>query len=294
MKPFFLFLSILLLFSPIQRGHLAPRKTQSITTYYHYDGKPLRLDDYRFRRYILPQLRTMTREYSYLLQKLYPSLKKILPAKEGLKAYRRKLDKGRSLCSPQSVVNQRKTKCEEVYDQMYVVGRKLDTLALTLQKEMSFSLSQKSQQEIDTTIKMLRDLEEASRLNYHFLHLLEQGLTLYGRNQKKHWTIIKKAIQQTHEMEVFWDMIIIYHLTKNDQKLFDFIWNNFFLKIDRHVIHTNDKKYLIRHLEELNIAWNTFSMKLTKGSYKYPKAVEKMVLKMHDRWNAVLKIILYI
>ena len=40
-----------------------------LTRYYHYDGKPIHLRKHSFRRYVMPQLKSMLKDYERLLKK---------------------------------------------------------------------------------------------------------------------------------------------------------------------------------------------------------------------------------
>ncbi len=73
---------------------------------------------------------------------------------------------------------------------------------------------------------------------------------------------------------------------------FHAVWMHFFKEVDQKVLYEKDKNYMVRRLEELNLAWNTFHMKMTKGNHNLPKSIVSLIKIMHNRWNSCLKIIL--
>ena len=70
------------------------------------------------------------------------------------------------------------------------------------------------------------------------------------------------------------------------------VWVLFFRNIEKLGPTVKDRKYLMKRLEELNIAWNTFHMKTTKGPYQIDPKIQSSIKIMHNRWNLVLKVIL--
>ena len=77
--------------------------------------------------------------------------------------------------------------------------------------------------------------------------------------------------------------------TKNE---FETVWYFFIREIEKYILPKKTPDELIKRLESLNIIWNTFSMKMTKGNIKLPDNGEKILKIMHRRWVSVLKMIL--
>jgi hypothetical protein len=67
---------------------------------------------------------------------------------------------------------------------------------------------------------------------------------------------------------------------------------HFFKKVDEKLLFEKDQEFLIKRLEELNLAWNTFHMKMTKENNDLSSQNIKLIKIMHNRWNSVLKIVL--
>ena len=73
---------------------------------------------------------------------------------------------------------------------------------------------------------------------------------------------------------------------------FYFLFANFIKNLEKQIIREKNKNYFLDRLGELNIAWNSFHMKMVKGHYKLPKKQAQIIIVMHNRWNSLLKLLL--
>ena len=136
------------------------------------------------------------------------------------------------------------------------------------------------------------DLGEIFQANYWLLHHLEEGMVFAGKNHNWHGRLAKTIDPLVKDLRFFSNTAMTAFLSKQEKEMFDFVWDNFFSPVDIYVIKGRDKEYLLRHLEDLNIVWHTFHMKMTKGFRKYPSHTEALFTIMSKRWSSILKIIL--
>ena len=258
---------------------------KSLTSYYHYDGKPIYLRMDSFKRYVLPQLRGMARDWERLLVKLnslHEDLVSIRRSGDDLSvAWKR----AGSACTEQYTAE-----CDRWYQKAHASGRKIDWQGLNLwEKQADARPPEDREKGVERRMAFFVNLEEVLRANYLILHYLEEGLVLENR----HGELAQKMEPLLKDLKFFSNAAMTSFLPGEERKMFDFVWDNFFSPLDIYVVKKRDKEYLLRHLEELNIAWHTFHMKLTKGFKKYPKNVKVFFNTMNKRWNSILKIILH-
>ena len=262
---------------------------QALTSYYHYDGKPIFLRKDSFRRYVLPQLRGMTRDWERLLVRLNP-------LHEDLVALRRRgeelsvvWEKAGGACRKEFSQD-----CYKTYQKAYVLGRKIDSMGLIFwEKNIVFQSPGKKKGGADRAMELFVHLGKILDTNYLILHYLEEGMILGGDGRNPHGGLASVMEPLIKDLKFFSNAAMTGFLPKEERKMFDFVWDNFFSPLDTYVVKKRDKEYLLRHLEELNIAWHTFHMKLTKGFKKYPQNVKVFFTTMNKRWNSILKIILH-
>ena len=285
MRFFAALLFILLLPWPV-----SGEKTRSLTSYYHYDGKPIYLRKHSFRRYVLPQLKGMSQDWRRLLIKLNP-------LHEDLIALRKKSDelsmawaKAHSFCRIKF-----SQECGEWYRKAHDLGRKVDLIGLNFQeKEIRFQSSGKKKGVgVERMMELSENLGKILRANYSILHYLEQGLIEEGSRGNLHRRLERAINPLIKDLNFFSNAVTTAFLPDEERKMFDFVWDNFFYPLDVYAVKKGDKEYLLRHLEELNIAWHTFHMKLTKGLKKQPRNVKVYFTTMNKRWNSILKTILH-
>lgn len=257
------------------------------TRYYHYDNKPLALTDRTFKRYGIPQARTMLREYYDILRNMDPGSGEVFQARVLVEEIYTLWKKSEKRCREEP-----EKECVASRRELYAKGRQLDQVILQAQKKKTDFSPAKKEGDISYRVNLLRELDKLGGLNFRILHYLE--IALIGGNGTPE-TLSKMDVRLAplfHELRSTTQAMVLTHLPDPTRELFDFIWIHFFKRLQRHIIADKDKSYLLRHLGELNTAWNTFNMRLTKGPQKYPNWVETLVQTMHNRWNSILKLIL--
>ena len=262
--------------------------TASMTRYYHYDGKPIFLRKTSFRRYVIPQLTSMSKDYERLLQKIHPLHEKLVAIRRQGDNLWRTWEKTRFFCH-----NRFFQECQEGVRKAYAVGRKVDLFGLNFWSQHTNFYPIDKNVEPGRMMALFVDLGEILGVNYLILHYLEEALLPRKFGQNRHARLAKKVDLLFKDLEFFSNKAMTGLLSEQEKKMFDFVWDNFLSPLDTYVVKGRDKEYLLRHLEDLNIAWHTFHMKMTKGFRKYPPHTEVFLTIMSKRWNSILKIILH-
>ncbi len=283
------FIVLFLILFP-QTGLGTSSKQAPSSSYYLYDGKPLRISESSFRRYVVPQLRTMGREYLNILKKLHPLQESLIALKSELAGMHESLAAFQNACwgSPPLRKN-----CAPKLAELQRRSRQVDRslLALYHHPKLDFSLS-KNQREITALMALIRSLDEMAGVNHHFLHALEKFLITSGSDSFPPSSEAKSLELSLRKISSSAEMLQTLLLQNELKRDFDFAWQHFFRPLEKHVLGGEGIPFMLRTLEPLNIAWNTFHMKVTTEGHKLPSNVLSIAKTMHNRWNSVLKIIL--
>jgi hypothetical protein len=255
------------------------------STYYLYEEKPIKLNDVSFQRYIIPQLRAMSQEYYHLLRKLHPLNNPLIEIK--LKIIDMNIDYQRFLleCRKNTV------DCLGIVEKLYKKSRDLDSLILKL-KSNQLNFKNKGMDELPPLIKLLHSIDEIAGLVYSLTHKLEQMKITLNTSYFEFHDSSFDMNKIFHNMDLASETILTALLDKGIQNDFNFARTTFFKNIERFVVQEKNKSYLISQLEQLNLSWNTFHMKMTKGNHQPTREVKNLIKIMHNRWNSCLKIIL--
>lgn len=252
--------------------------------YFHFDADKAKVNNQSYKRYILPQLKSLLKEYYHILEKVDPLQKEVIKIKAKTLDMRKTWEKTRSLCVEVS------PECTEGLREIYGYSRELDKeLSTYLNEKMPFP---KDNLKVDSSLKLHGSLDRLFNLNYQNLHAIEEYLLTSGTPLYPFNKIHKNLGKNLHQMSLTCEMAMTGKLLPEIQEEFDFVWSNFFKTIENHLLESKGQDYFLRRLGELNMSWNSFSMKMTKGNLRVPKEVSSLVKLMHNRWNSILKIIL--
>ena len=259
---------------------------QVSSPYYLYDKKRIQLDDRSFKRYLIPQLKTMTKEFYYILKKLHPIHESNIQLYFQVTNIERKFKVFNKECTGLN------DECILQLKTLYNETRVLDKMILSpLHKQLSLS-QDLSPSELEAFINLIGALEKISNYNYRLMHALEEYILTINTTFFLFFDG-KSSIQPLiHEILLSTELMMTQLLKGKMKEDFHAIWIHFFKEIDQKLIYEKDKVYLLKRLEELNLSWNTFHMKMTKGNYNLPKNITSHIKTMHNRWNSCLKIVL--
>lgn len=239
-----------------------------------------------FRRYIRPQLRSIVREYFHILKKLDPYQENLINLWSNVQKLNDLWVKWKLECPVAT-----DDVCKSTLKEIYIESRKLDLLTLDFQRN-NLGFKKKSNDSIDNVIKLSTSLDNIHNMNYKVLHIVEEAMMIRGTPYKSNALLNESLTSLLHEMLVNSELIMSSLLEKQFRPVFDLVWTSFIKKIDRNILFKGNEDFLVTHLGDLNMAWNTFHMKVSKSDLRLPKSQLQIVTIMHNRWNSVLKVLL--
>ena len=258
------------------------------SSYYLYSDKSIKLHPSHFHYFIIPQLKKMTKEYHLILKKLHPSQQYLIKFKKDINQMLVTLESFKVSCQKKS----KESSCQQNIEIFLEQAQKIDHLIAHLRKEQKMFIFLKSQNKIQDFIHLFRVLNQIEIENYKLMHQLER----YSITVHTHYFFPPKSNDELtvhlHKMLYHSEVIQNLLLEEKLKQDFNFVWHNFFKPIESYIVIKKNSSFLLRDLESLNIAWNTFHMKITKGNHNLPKKINSLAKIMHNRWNSVLKKIL--
>ncbi len=256
------------------------------TPYFLYEKERINLPDRSFKRYIIPQLRAITQEYFLILRKLHPLHDRTIKLYTQLSSTERTFKDFSSDCSLITA------DCLDSLKGLYLQTRKLDNLITKMQtKEITFKETAGTHQ-TEALLQLISSTGQMGNQNYRLMHALEEYILTSNTSFFPYYdgkTLIEPTI---HQMLLSSEILLNQLLTGELKEDFHAVWMHFFRSIDERILYEKNKVFLLKRLEDLNLAWNTFHMKMTKGNHNLPKNIVSLIKIMHNRWNSCLKIIL--
>jgi len=237
-------------------------------------------------RYVRPQLRSIVKEYFHILKKINPSQENLIDLWYSVQKLNDLWVKWKLECPVSS-----EEVCQNTLKEIYKESRELDLATLDFQKN-HLGFKGRSGDYLDNSIKLSNSLDNIHNMNYRVLHIVEEAMLIRSTPYKSYALLNESLTALLHEMLVNSELIMSSLLEKEFRPIFDLVWTSFIKRIERQVLFKNDKDFLIDHLGDLNLAWNTFHMKVSKSDLRLPKAQLQIVSIMHNRWNSVLKVML--
>ncbi|MDH5580815.1 MAG: hypothetical protein OEY33_02845 [Bdellovibrionales bacterium] len=247
---------------------------QAKASYPTYVGdKKLSVSTQSFNRYIKPQLKNLYNEYFYLVDTLAGKRSRSVELYHSIKKLEESWNDWINVCSAH------KEDCSDVYKKMKSSQQKTEKILLKILAD-------------EKKVKSLEKLNELSSLNFSLRNRIlafKDDIFRFPKRWKKETTIISGILNR---MSVYSEMILTKDINSSFKEDFDYVWVHFFKKISLDLLKDKKPGYLVSRLEELNWAWNTFHMKISKGQKSFDRKLLNTIKIMHSRWNSVLKIIL--
>lgn len=256
------------------------------SSYFLYDDKKIKIDPRSFSRYVLPQLRALTQEFYHILKKLNPIHDSTIKLYEQLSKNERMFKTFRKDC------RQINESCYDMLKELYMQTRKTDRLILGPQNNLMSLSNVNNTQELEGLLHLISGLGEMANQNYRLMHALEEYILTANTIFFPYYDGRSLIEPTLHKMLLSSELMLTQQLETKLRRDFHAAWMHFFKEVDQKILYEKDKVYMVKRLEELNLAWNTFHMKMTKGNHNLPKNIVSLIKIMHNRWNSCLKIVL--
>lgn len=255
------------------------------TMAFAYKAEQISISDHEFRRYIRPQLKSITNEFKSLIFGLNPELEPYRTVFQEFKSINNANQKFRMECL------ETKTGCESG----------LENLNKRLEKALSL-LNQAS----NPSSKNFNSISqfETKLTHQHSREMLFQkclGLVLKSQNILFHRKLTGKAKRDasadlsgfSNQVNYLYDQFNAFIIKSSDARFrneFNGFWVNFIRPIENIALHRNNRDFFTRRLTELNMRWHMLHVRLTKRGFRAPKQVNTLLSIMDRRWINILKI----
>jgi len=244
-----------------------------------YSQKNIEVTEYEFRRYIKPQLRSITQDYKTLIMSLNPELKYL---KKSF-VYLRDLQ-----LLQLNVVKKCKTKNNiRCNTHMAKVETIIKNLLRDSQKKVN--LTSNKHLNIDEKIKSKTQLE-LYRQELFNAQVLLRNLSFQRKISNVSETEYKEFAFLLDKIAVNFHIFIIKSSDNRFQDELNAFWTNFVKPVTKYILIQDNKKYFENKITTLNITWNTLNVMLTKRNRKISKQTNTLLAIMHRRWNNILKV----
>lgn len=239
-------------------------------------GEETNISPQIFNQSILPSIKKLVDDYYVLLVKLDPLNKEIILLKENISALKKKWQGFTELCF------KNKEKCNEVFLDLKNDFIKENQRILKIEND--FKLSPKMGKKLnDSRVILSKTLSSISDNSHRAL----VSLNLF-RFQRKEFYEITDLLK---DMKLNLNILTTSFLEEEYQDNFYFIYSNFFKMLENDIIEKSNLELFKRELENLNISWNSFNMKVPKWRNSLPPDSLALLDSMHKRWNSILRLI---
>lgn len=256
------------------------------TSYYSYSKQEIELNDLSYRRYIIPQLHILTDSYYQLLSISGYRVNSLKDLKKSLVQFEKLYRTSKELCAGDDP-----NVCLSQIESMYFEAKDLLRITMLFQKEVSDFFDEKKgvSKDRDIVYHHIDQLETTCARLVQKLRNFSLEIEKYHKHKSSGLLEIASLVES---LNLRFYRIPFLVISEPLREMLYNVWVLFFRNIEKLGPTVKDRKYLMKRLEELNIAWNTFHMKTTKGPYQIDPKIQSSIKIMHNRWNLVLKVIL--
>jgi len=229
-----------------------------------------------FNNTILPSIKKLVDDYYVLLVQLDPFNKDVIQLKENISNLKKKWQGLSETC----VKN--KEKCNEIFLTLKEDFIKENQQILKI--ESNFKLSSNTRKNLtDSRIILSKTLSSISDDSHKILI----SLNLFKFERKEFY----KITDYLKDMKLNLNILTTGFLDDEYQDNFYFIYSNFFKMLENDILEKSNLELFKRELENLNISWNSFNMKVPKWKASLSADSLHLLESMHKRWNSVLRLV---
>ncbi len=237
----------------------------------YLDTNKLKVSSDSFHRYIRPQLRNLYNEYFYLVRELGGKNHSAILLYQNIEGLEESWNDWIKTCS------EHEDNCDFHYKKMITHQSQAEEIL----NKMLFS---------ENSEAFYEKIDRIATLNFSIgnrIRAFKEEIFRFPKRLKIETSFITKKL---NNMKIYSEILMTKDIDPKLKEEFDYVWVHFFKKVHNALLKEKRRDYLIARLEELNLAWNTFHMKVSKG--RIQKGLLNTIKIMHSRWNSILKIIL--
>jgi hypothetical protein len=242
-----------------------------------YTLEQISLSNYEYRRYVRPQLKSISTDYQTLFFLINPHLKVFKESYRVIKEiYAEKKDIA--------------LKCHEnfINDECFEIIKKIDSQINKL------FISDYKIENVE-----IKNIDEKYMHYIQFQNYQNQVLSLKLHSnklvfQKKYIDFnifdYQKFVNSITDLYSVFNLYLLKSSFKVTKDEFTAYWNDFIRPVFEHILVNDDMKYFKHNITRFNVTWNVLNVKLTKRNIPLSKQVKTLLNIMHNRWNNILKV----
>jgi hypothetical protein len=241
-----------------------------------------------YLRFIKPQLEGIIGEYYALLKNMNPYYQELSAVHD---------DIGDLVSLYQKILvevkfSKDRAKMGLLEERFFTAAIQLEEKIFTIIDIESFLIKEKKEGMVQNYFFIYPHIVEISQKLVYLTHLFSDA-SLIGLNEslfkKSGWDKIDKILW---EVELLFEKVIYLSLDQEYENHFLMVWNEFFRIIQKQILPKDNINTLSSNLEQMNFAWNNFHKDMSKGG-KFQDNRDLIILgNIHNRWNAILRLIL--
>lgn len=247
-----------------------------------YEATDIKLNDFEFKRYVKPQLNSISQDFFSIYFILNPENKELKSFTKSLLKITSDLKVKHQYCYKKF----EKSKClKHLDDLINFFEMNVKTI------EESPNLFTKEHFSLEDNLIAQREFEKLySHFHSTYIRILNYRF-LAGSIIPESFSMHKIQF----ELNQLYSYLMVYLIASSDQRFkidFNSFWALFINPANQLVLAKNDKNLFISKLNKFNIQFNTLNMMLTKRNKPIPSQVSTLLKIMHNRWNNILKVTL--
>lgn len=252
------------------------------TICFAYGPKDINLNDFEYRRYVTPQLTSISQDFITLIMLINPELNDLKPIFSKFRSLHTQLLIADTKCSAKSI-----ERCEKSLNE----AKKLTNQIISHLKTPPSLIDKEN----FTTEDIMISNDHFHKLKneiYAFYLDLDNFIFLKDsqiQNVKSYKGYSYFPTQSKKLFASFFNYIFVSSDNRFRDEFISF-WNEFYTTTIFHILKGGGQKIFLKKLNELNVRLNILNIVLTKRNHKISKPTATLLKVIHRRWNNVLKV----
>lgn len=242
-----------------------------------YTASKIDITIYEFRRYIIPQLKSILSDYHSVIKNYANTQTSLLNQRQKFQLLKSNYKQIAQLCP--NVLDQ---KCVKDLKELLKKSKELEQMSLA----EILLLKPTDELFIDQTVTLTKLNTSITNISIH----IENVLTSIGlaENLEKNKTIMLKNYISEYALHYH-----LYSMTQIQYEYYEYfktINAQFIFPIEEKILFDESIEFLVYNMNPMNSAWHDFNMYFQKKDKKTPKKIETFLNTMNNRWNSILKL----
>lgn len=242
-----------------------------------YNLGKIDITNYEFRRYIIPQLRSILSDFTNVAKHYAETQTPLFKSKNKFTILKRNYLKVLKAC-PKYLGEE----CKQSLTEMLNTSRSIEKLVL----EETLLVDPKKQLFIDQVRSINKMATATGKLTIH----IENVLTSIGMGKELDNNMTDQLKNVLTQTTLYYHHYLVSLMPEKYYNNFKVLWTQFILPIEEKIILDSNVDFIRYNLTQLNSTWHDFNMFFLKKEKSTPKKIETYLNTMNRRWNSILKL----